>query len=94
MESTPFFLCCLCPLLLFYYRRLRTNRLGEKAKEPYRRPIKLFYRPPAISVLRLLLHPVHIHNGIALQQQLAHRDELIPLGLGGLQEGGRYSLIL
>ena len=44
------------------------------------------------SGLRLLLHSIYIHNGIPLQQQLAHRDEFIPLGLGGFQKRGQVFL--
>ena len=43
-------------------------------------------------ISRLLLHPIHIHNGITLQQQLAHRDEFIALGLGGFNEGWKIFL--
>ena len=46
------------------------------------------------SGLRLLLHSIYIHNGIPLQQQFAHRDEFIPLGLGGLQKRGQVFLDL
>lgn len=46
------------------------------------------------SGLRLLLHSIYIHNGIPLQQQFAHRDEFIPLGLGGFQKRGQVFLDL